>query len=511
MALIGIIDIGSNSMRLSIIRRIDNGGYYVVDEHKSSPRLAGRLSETTGELAPEGVAELIEHLYEFLDLCHTYGVTETQAIGTAALRAAVNRAAVCEAVRTATGIEIDVISGREEAWLGYQAVAHTLDVDMAYLVDIGGGSTEITLVESGEWRDSFSLPFGAVTLSRELRDSAALVNNFRLPPQAERQLADLAFLDARPGAEVIGIGGTVRNLARLHQVERSYPLTLTHNYVMRPDEVEASLRRLADMPLARRRKVEGLSKDRADLIVPGLCILLAVLRRTRASRLRVSGRGLRDGAFYARVLRDQSVRPESIVEKSVKNVLHRFSTPEVHAAQVTGHALAIFEAIVRHGLLPGSLRSTQYTAAMLHRIGVQVSYYSFDRHTFYLIVNSQIYGLSHREIVIAALAASFKSRGGLLKLAAPYRMILTEDDLALAARLGVITRLGEALDRRHEGRVRTVRVDLTADEVILRLDLSRDARVEISAARGVDTHVQKIFGRRLQIAATGDPIQSEAE
>lgn len=500
MAQVGIIDIGSNSMRLSVVAVLDGGAHYVVDEYKSSPRLAASLAGTTGELLPEGVAELLLHLREFADLCRAYRVDRTLVLGTAALRAATNRDEVLARVRDDLGLDVEVISGREEAWLDYQAVRHTMAVDTAYLVDIGGGSTEITLVDEGRVAASVSLPFGAVTLGAAWRDSQALVHGFRLPAEAEAALDAVEHLRLGPRAEVIGIGGTIRSIARVHQAARRYPLPLTHNYRMAADEVEALLRRIADTPMRERRRLEGLSRDRADLIVPGGAMLLAVMRRARAPHLRVSGRGIRDGALYTRILGDGGEGRLPIVERSIESVLERFAGGRRHAGKVASLALAMFGEAATHGLLPLSARSVQLTAAMLHRVGVYVNYYGYDQHTFYLVLMSQLYGLSHEEVVVAALAASFKSRSAMRRLAAPVKALLSEADFVAAARMGVIACLAEALDRRHEGRVESLAARLGSKTLELRLSLRMDSAVEISAAESLAPHVMKNFGRSLRIS-----------
>lgn len=499
VTLTGIIDIGSNSMRLSVIRELEDGGHYVVDEQKSSPRLANRITPE-GRLSPAGIEELLEHLKEFRGLCDAYGATRIVALGTAALREAANRSEIVLRIRETLHMDVEIVSGIEEATLGYSAVMHTLAVDTAYLVDIGGGSTEITLVVDGRRTESFSLPFGAVTVARRWADAPA-EGWFERLPDLDRALGEVPFLSDRPGAEVIGIGGTIRNIARVHQAQTGYPLPLTHNYEMSGDSVASTVDWLAQLPLARRKKVDGLSKERADLIVPGGAILVSLLRRVRARTLRVSGRGLRDGAFYTRVL-GQPLGPGSRwagLQNSVHNTLTRYQAVRGHASHVAELAAMLYRDLAQSALVPAGVEPILYTAAMLHRIGVQVNYYNYDQHTFYLVLNSPIYGLTHREIVISAAAASFKGRGRLRRLCAPYRTLIDDAGLMLAAQLGVIVRLAEALDRRHERRIPA----LTAQSTGLFLDLwvppDADAEVETAAALTFAPHVKKVFGKTLRI------------
>ncbi|MHB1629881.1 MAG: Ppx/GppA phosphatase family protein [Bacilli bacterium] len=510
MTLTGIIDIGSNSMRLSIIRQLENGGYYVVDEHKSSPRLSNHI-DADGALSPAGVDELITHLREFQGLCAAYGVTDMLSLGTAALRAAANAPAIVETVREALGLDVDIISGEEEARLGYSAITHTLALNTAYLVDIGGGSTEVSLVEGGHLVASHSFPVGAVTLSRVwpravdaaklLEMTAALSATFRGQP----------LLEAYQQVDLIGIGGTMRNIADIHQEQIGYPLPLTHNYAMTPSMVRDIVLQLAELPLARRKKVAGLSKDRADLIIPGGAILLALMNVIRTTRIRVSGRGLRDGAFYTRILGEPVVSGNRVLRDSVESTLLRFQESVAHASHRTSLALELFLGGAAADIVPRNADNIVYAAAMLHRIGVQVNYYHYDMHTFYLIVNSSLYGLSHRDIIMTAAAASFKNRNKLRKLCTPYRSILADDDVALAARLGVLVRLAGALDRRHEARVKSVRLDTDGRALYVYAPADTDADLELATAQSLAPLVKKVFNLNLMIAESAPEEPPRAE
>jgi len=484
-------------MRLSIIQEFAGGGYAVLDEHKSSPRLAGEIGPS-GELSTRGIQELLLHLREFISLCAAYRVDRLLTIGTAALRLATNQEEVCAEVERTLGLQIDIVSGEEEARLGYSAVMHTLLVSDAYLIDIGGGSTEVTLVKNGRLIDSHSFGFGAVTLSkiRSLHSDDAF-EQWR--QYAEEAFAKHSFINALPSLEVIGIGGTIRSIARVNQTQEGYPLSLTHNFELSSAAVTETLSFLSGMPLARRRKIEGLSKDRADLILPGGAILLALLARTKAPHLRVSGRGLRDGAFYARRLDEPAGPVASVLDVSITSTLNKFGQAEDHANHVAMLAGGLFAGAVQAKLLPNSAASILHTAAMLHRIGVQVSYYHYDRHTFYLIMNSSMFGLTHREIVLTAATASYKGRGKMRKLCLPYMSLLRPDDLDLAASLGVLVRLAEALDRRHIGCVSSVSLRLVEDRFELWLAPDCEADVELSAVLSLAPLVKKVYQRTLKV------------
>ncbi len=498
MSLTAIIDIGSNSIRMSLIRRLDNGSFFVIDEQKSTPRLASHLNKQE-RLTDEGIRELVFLLREFQDICASYQTDEIIAIGTAALRMAKNRTQIIEAVKTQIGMNIEIISGHEEAYLGYNAVAHTMELNDAYLIDIGGGSTEVSLVQKGQITATHSFPFGAVTMKAkffQVNDANGLQKAI---DQAVRNFSEVLGNMAPKGFEVIGIGGTIRNLANIHQMQTGYPLPIAHNYAMTGSDAVKVVQSLAAMTLSQRKKLEGLSKGRADVIVPGGAILLALLRLVDARRLRISGRGLRDGVYYARVLK-QDKTPAPVLHNSVANVLGRYFEAKALAEHRTRLAMLMFRDAVAAGLLPPDSERILYTSANLHQIGVRVDYYHYESHTFYLLLNSAVYGLTHREILLAAAAASFNGKNKVRKLCQPYMpAIMSEEDLNLAARLGVLVKMAEALDRRHEQRVQNAYLALNGQVLELYLPDTQEADVEWSNAQGLSPHVKKIFGKDLKV------------
>ncbi|OPG15799.1 Ppx/GppA phosphatase family protein [Ferroacidibacillus organovorans] len=496
MNVTGIIDIGSNSMRLSIIASLQSGAYYVLDEQKASPRLSQQIKRD-GAIAEDAIRDLIEKLQGFIGLCRAHHATRIEAVGTAALRAAKNRAEIVERIERETGIHVEVIPGVEEAALGFSAVANTMKLCDALLVDIGGGSTEVTLVRSGAAIASHSFPIGAVTANRDLGQ----LSREQMMQRIQTLFPQVELLTQAKNMELIGIGGTIRTIARVHQGLSGYPLALTHNYFMQQTDVEETVAYLGDIPLARRKKVEGLSKDRADLIVPGGMILLSLMRYTASSVLRISGRGLRDGTFFTRVLgTDNGLLTEGVLETSVHNLLERCRVPIDHAKTVTHLALAIATPLCERGDLDPARLHLLYAAAMLHRVGIHIHYYDFDRHTFYLILNGTLYGLTHRELLMVAAAASYKGRNRTRKQCAPFRTLLSEDDLTEITKIGVIVRLAEALDRRHEKRVSAVRLKTEKKQAVLYVHAD-EGDLEYQAANDLLPLFRKAFGFPLSISS----------
>jgi exopolyphosphatase/guanosine-5'-triphosphate,3'-diphosphate pyrophosphatase len=256
--------------------------------------------------------------------------------------------------------------------------------------------------------------------------------------------------------------------------------------------VNSLVDRLSGMSLDKRKKVDGLSRDRADIIVPGLLILRRIFEAISGSCYIVSGSGLRDGLYHETVSPHQPV-PGNVLESSVRNLLALHpSVPLPHVEQVDRLAMTLFDGMRQPDRLPACSRQYLHAAALLYRIGVTVNFYNYDQHTFYLMANSRIDGLSHREILICAMVSSYKSRSRTRHLYLQHRDILSEEDLYLAIRLGVLLKLAVALDRSE---TQPVNVGLRIKKNVLELQLhcSRMPVIELHEVRAFSREFKKTW------------------
>lgn len=453
---IGIIDIGSNSVRLVVYERTDSGSHRVVDGSKRSTRLSGKMDES-GSLPQGDISELIDTLDHFKLICFNHGIGQIRAVATAAIRNAVNREEILNRIDTETGLHIELLSGEDEASFGFLGMINSLDADQGYLIDIGGGSTEVTLFKDRELVRSVSFPFGCVSLNKRFDSREGLSDESlkALESIVTAAVKDHPWLTEHAGLPLVGVGGTVRALGKVHQAAISYPLRQTHNYIIEKDGVDELFHSMRAMPLDRRRKLPGLSKDRADVIIPGIAILRVVFRAIRANHYRICGAGLRDGLFHSTRFPDRPKLADPLAY-SLKNLsaLHT-EAPKQHVMQVNRLSLGLLEALKPSAktALASEAERLLDAASQLHRIGASIDYYDYAPHTFYLIVHSQLNGMTHREIVMTAAIASFRGKGKAKTQTAPYRMLVTETDLDTVVKLGMLLQLAAALDRSETQRI----------------------------------------------------------
>lgn len=291
---IAAIDVGSNTVLLTVAEYDPEVGLVVIEEGEDQPRLGASLS-VTGRLGEDAMQRAIASLTCMRDTCRRHGVRRVAAVATAAVREAGNGAEFVSRVR-ALDIPLHVISPEIEAALSYRSAAHHFPgAGRTLVADIGGGSLELVGATDGSVKLSQSLPLGAVRLTERLLPLAELQDQIR------RELEAALPGPEWSGSTVIGSGGTFTTLASMTLAGRGAATGSVHGITVTTPELKHLMLRLAAMPPEQRRQVSGLRPERADIIVAGLAVALQLLERVEAEGVTVSGFGLRDGLLLEMV------------------------------------------------------------------------------------------------------------------------------------------------------------------------------------------------------------------
>lgn len=495
---IGIIDIGSNSVRLVIYERTDTGAYRVIDESKESARLSARIAPD-GSIPEEDTRKLARMLNEFRLLCQVHAVGHIRAVATAAIRNAANGPQVAAELQRLSGMPIEILSGKEEARLGFLGMINALDVSDGFLIDIGGGSTEVSLFRDRKLVRSVSFPFGAVnTAKRFARSELSRDDINQIRDMVAEAAASEPWLSAQPPLPLVGLGGTIRSLCKIDQRRTKYALQQTHQYELKSESLGHLAEWLPSLNAKERSKVDGLSDSRSDIIVPGLTILHTLYSLIGATRCIVSGAGLRDGVFYETAFPGAPARSH-VLDDSARNLLALHPiVSRAHAEQVALLSMRLFDDLALHRLYGGRVRQLLHASSLLYRIGVAVDYYDFYKHTFYLLVHSRIDGLTHREAVLCALIASYKSKGRLRSMMSPFRELLDERDLELVGRLGTLLQLAISLDRSETQPVTELRATLDQQDLSIHWTCRHEPTIELGEIARISGEFRKIWGVRIK-------------
>ncbi|RKP54960.1 Ppx/GppA family phosphatase [Cohnella endophytica] len=494
----GIIDIGSNTVRLSVYQLYGNGAYRVVDQGRWPARLSQRM-DSKGALSDAAVEELAEVLRHFSRISEKHGASSIRAVATAAIRQAVNRDSIIDRLQASTGLSIEILSGEDEARIGSRAMLNSLSLTDGFVVDIGGGSTEISLIRNRSIVSAVSFPIGCVNVSGKYGLGEGPVSTAvlaEIQTEARRMLAGEAWISKHAGLPLVGLGGTVRALAKLHQRQSNYPFPYLHGYELNHSDLTTTLSSLAAIDVDRRRKLPGLSKDRGDVIVPGLAILLSVMQVTQASKLVTCGAGLRDGLFYETCLpHHHSDAEDYVLEESIRNLSALYPVvPAEHVQQVRKLAVTLYDQLAAGANMPAYSRRLLDIAARLFRIGSVIDFNDSADHTFYMLLHTHWNGLSHREMLISAAIASYRGANPLRRKLAPYRSMLKDGDIDAIARLGSLLQLAAALDRSESQAIETLELSVRNNKLRLLAHATHPLPVEQMEVENNSKEIKKNWG-----------------
>lgn len=466
---IGIIDIGSNSIRLVVYERTAGGAHRAIDGSKHSARLSEQLNDDGG-LPEQSIDELVDLVNHFRLICAHHRTGHIRAVATAAIRNATNRDHILHRIEAETGLPIELLTGKQEADYGYLGMINSMVIENGFLIDIGGGSTEVSLFKERKLVHAVSFPFGCVSMTKRFAKGGMLSDQHlkELEKHIEETIEQEPWLRSSPNLPLVGIGGTVRALGKVHQAHVKYPFPSTNNYPIDTASTDELFEMMRKQPLDKRSKIPGLSKDRVDIIVPGIAILRAIFRATMSSQYVVCAAGLRDGLFYATRFPERP-RLDDVVTYSVNNLaaLHP-EAPMQHTSQVNRIVLNLIDLLGTKLPEPDLARHYLDIASILHRIGASIDYYDYKKHTFYLMINSHINGLSHRELLICSLLASYKGKSRVKQTAAQYKPLLSEKDIETVCKLGVVLQLAIALDRSETQAIGKLSTEISGGKLHLR-------------------------------------------
>lgn len=506
MKKIALIDLGSNSIRFVVVQINENGTYKLLFQEKESIRLGEGLSERN-ELTEAAIGRAMNCLRVYAHMAHVMKVETCIAVATAAVRNAKNGLQFVDQVHHEVGFDLKIISGKEEARLGYLGVISTIDLNDFILFDLGGASIEISLIRNRKQIESVSIPIGAVTLTERFR-----LQNIITPVLLEKTTAYITKkLQCYPWLKnvslpVVGIGGTVRNLAKIDQRTKPYDWSKIHGYQLTTPRLGDIFTTIASKNMANRKKIAGLSGERADIIVAGTAIIKELLALIGARTLVVSGCGLREGLFYdyygTHYLDGQVIIP-NILRHSTMNFLYSLDNMDLdHLDQVTKVSMDLYDQLhTLHGYGKQERRLLK-TAASLHDIGKIINYYDHARHSAYMISSAPIYGLSQIELLMTSFIAGYH-HGISSKIYRTYKyaQMPTPEEWNVIRRLATLLAIGEALDVTYEHIVDHLKVAISESTITIALTTPPNTNYTAAdyAVKEFSKQFKKEFGRSLTI------------
>ncbi len=502
------VDIGSNSVRLKIAR-LTAGRLVNVHEDREVTRLGESVFQS-GFLSPEAIANTVKVLRRFHRAVQKNGADTVRVVATSALRDARNSRAFLEWVRSSTGWKAEIISGVEEARLIHLGLVSSTRVNAspALMMDLGGGSCELTISVNGHIRDTVSLPLGAVRLTNEFlrHDPPRKPEMLQLHGFISREIKRIAdrIIRAKPKA-VIATSGTAESLAAV--CHGLYKTKRPRSAAVSRAQMQQIAKLLAKTPLDERRKLSGVGPRRAEIIVAGSAVYSELLDRCHLFGFRYSPLGLRDGLLAQMAAEyDGGTRSRKQIESerwdSILEAIDHYSVELDHALKVRQSALEIFSSLKRLHRLPPEYEEWLSAAAMLYEVGDYVNRNGRHRHTHYIISHSEILGYSVQQRSLIAAIARFlgKSRPS---PADPAIKVLSSEDQEYVPKASLLLRLARAMNLGRSGSVASAQIKVGQNSVSFKLVPKAKASVDLElwAVEKEQNYFREVFGRELSAAA----------
>ena len=489
-----VVDIGSNSGRM-IVFRLSEGEHLDVIEDARAPLRLARALRDSNTLGPEAIERTLEALRDFRAVADGAGATRMIAVATSAVRDAADGAELIDRARH-LGVPLRVIDGNLEARLGFLGAVHDLPVTSGFTMDVGGGSVELGRFVNRQLQTSWTLPLGSLRVSdRFLQHDPPLPGEIDdLRGAVTVALDDAGITELAKGETLVGIGGTVRNLAKIDLRRSDYPLPLLHGYELTERQIDGMVAGLTERTMKRRAQMPGLNPDRADTIVGGALVIQGVLRHLGAVHALVSSRGLREGLALSEVGADVPT-PDFVRSISVATLAARFHTWEGAAAR---RRATLAESL--HAELdpqaPHYVREMLTHAATLLDVGRAIDYYERFEHAAMIVTAADLGGFTHA--ALGALTAILRQADDDTRLG-PYGRLITQDDRPAVLRAATALALADELNRRIPA---GLAAPLTCNW--------RAGGFEVVAPvpagwtpRGVADRFRRVFGRPLLVVPAG--------
>ncbi len=503
MQTIASIDVGSNAIRIAV-GKVDERGKVDVIENVRLPVRLGQDAFDSGMFGEQTIARAVAAFGQFQRIIHDSGVSRVRAVATSAMREAANRDILIDRIAQHTSIDVEVIGGDEEARLIYLAVANAVDLKgkLAMLIDIGGGSVEVTLADGDKILTTDSYNMGTVRMLEKLsvsensNDALSFEQLAREYAEAARKRIEREIGSAKIDL-CIGTGGNVEELGNLRQ--RLFKRDT--NKVITVDELEAIINQLKVLTPEERMREFKLRPDRADVILPAAIALRLIAHQGRVREIRIPNVGLKDGLLIDMAQEigpgEQPLRRDQVWASAIQ-MGRKYQFDEQHGKLIAQLATRLFDETRSIHHLDDESRLLLEVAALLHDIGHFINTVDHDKHGYYLLNANSLIGLNERQQAIVASLVRYHRKSS-PDANDPTARPLPYKDRLTAIRLIALLRLADAMDASHTARVSDICIEQKKGALALKLIGDGDLMLEKWALTKRKSLFAESFGVKLEI------------
>lgn len=397
-----IIDIGSNSIRMVVYEKTSRFAFHILHEAKFRARISENAYKNSGYLQDKATQRVYKALQAFQQAIKQYKATKTLCIATSAIRDAPNKKDFIYKIQKELNLNIKVIDGEREAYLGGIAAANLLYLNSAITVDIGGGSTELAIYKDKKVVKMISLNLGTVRLKEMFFDNSD-IDGAKQYISSELDRLDDEFISD----DIVGIGGTLRALSKMIMDKDNVSYKKLHGFEYSTSKNKDYLNEIILSDDNGLKKL-GVKSDRLDVIQPGVLIVSALIKHMKAKKIITSGVGLREGIFLSDLLRSQGDKFPHNYNPSIKSLEDRFLKDNIK--DLSTKAGKAFDLLHSHLKIDHLHKTTFLQALKLSDIGKELDFYEAPIHGYNILLNSLNYKFTHKQIVLISTLVRFQDK-----------------------------------------------------------------------------------------------------
>ena len=502
MEKVALIQLNTNLLKLRIVDVLPSGHNIISDELSENINFYEDAKDNF--LKPIRINEALAVLKMFKSLCDVNSVNKVIAVASHNFKSFKNHRSFLEEVYNITNFKFKILGTDEELQSLYIGVVNSVDVPKALIIDIEANNINFVYYNRRNVLNADILPIGTINICQ-------LFENGNIKPQdtannivnyIKNELKTFDWLkNIDPEFKFVGTGSAFVNMAKLSRKLKKYPLDIDHNYVIDSQGIEAVYDLVKPLELDKHKKIKGIANESANLVVSGICIAKAITDYLNVQELTISAKSILEGLLLGYAMPITNEKPISdLLGNSLDQIVEFYDKPEANAKQVGELALILFRQLkVLHKLSRGYLKILRI-ASIMHDCGKRIQYFNNTKNGFNIILNSDIDGVSHRELVLASfVCASQESNDFSLSDWVKYKDLLEEEDLIAVKKLAIIVKIAKALDRTHRSVVVDVSCDVLGDSVIMKTIITADAQVEIKEALKANVDFKRAYGKNLEV------------
>ena len=397
-----VIDIGSNSARLVIYQESSKYGFHLICERKSKVRIGEGAYEADGYLQPIGIHRAYLALKEFITTTKHYPVSQILCVATSALRDAPNGLEFTSWIKQELDLDIEIIDGQKEAMFGAIAAQNLLPIRDGITIDIGGGSSDLSLLKNSKIIATYSLNIGTVRLKELFFDKERPLSEARSFIKKELQALPKEFKNK----QAIGIGGTARTLTKGIMKAEAYPFNTIHAFSYKTNKHMEYFNSISEAK-SNLLKYLHIPKGRFDTIREGTLIWEEILNHIGATKVITSGVGVREGVFLHHFLKNDNLQFPKDINPSIQSILDRFEPHHVNIEKRQKSTTKLFNLFIKEKKIKNKYLKELLYAIKLSTIGYRFNIYQSFQHAFYVTMQEFNYGVTHKELVLTAMILRF--------------------------------------------------------------------------------------------------------